>query len=411
MKITKRLRENIKLKAFSGKPISVFELNYYQKELDKIEDIFKSLNNKGEESSKEVIIPQKQFFLNSDDLIDITMDDIEFLKASFILKNGANLLVSEHGIGKTLFSIFLAQSLKIKKPLFILFEDYNNLQLNRYKQGLKGIDYKLMTLKMWESWCLQVKNNIEKLIEIKSMNQVMQDNNPMNKFYKQYNRVKRTLMSDKNILDEEKYDFAMCYMLLLEDLKDEIDFVVLDTYLGLQDGKKFHRNHLKRIISNTVDKDITLLILHHTNSQKAVEGSKELERAVDYVYLLEKSDEETDEKSEILTLRSTKERYTERINLKINKTKVSTFVADFEILGDNYPKQKTIKKGLENILEDIFNSYDGTRIGKDELIEKLTNGHPEEVNPGTLTNKLTKLKDKGVISMTEEGSWNNITIN
>lgn len=405
---TRRVVDGIASKVFSKEPITSREFGIIKYELDKIENWIQSnqVTDDSELEDTDVCI-SKQFFLDSDDLIDINMDDIEFLRDSFILKCGANLLVSSQGVGKTLFSIFLAQSLNIKMPIFFLFEDYNNLQLNRYRQGLAGKDYKIITLQMWEDWCLQVKQNIEKVIEEEAMNHF----NPMYKFFRQYNKVLRRLKAEKNILDDNKFDFVMCYMLFLEEYQDVIDFVVIDTFLGMQDGKRFHRNHLKRLIGSTLDKDITLLILHHTNAKNGVEGSNELERVVDYAYVLEKYDDESEGDKELLTLKSIKERYTPSISLMIEKTKKSTFVADFEVLGDVEPADKASQKGLQSILEDFFNSYDGSSIGKDELLEKLTNGHPDEINPGTLTNKLTNLKNKGVISMTVEGSWSNITIN
>ena len=110
-----------------------------------------------ESKTDTVLCPENQSYSTGDAKRDASADylarekkaESEYIPlfgGAAIYKSMNNLLYADAKVGKSYFSIEVAKHMSIKKPLFILLEDYSDKQRRRYEENLKDIDYTLYIL-------------------------------------------------------------------------------------------------------------------------------------------------------------------------------------------------------------------------------------------------------------------------
>jgi len=336
---------------------------------------------------------------------------LDYLIWNLFLIGGANLLVSKHGLGKSLLSIAISMSNKIqKKTLFFLLEDFSGYQLQRYYKTLPEDNFLIITRKDWKKWCEDVKLQITQNIDKDAFAQAIVEYNTDTRFMKSYKKIYRQLLAQNGITKEERYNPVLCYMMFIDKLQDKISLVVIDTFLAFQDGKRFSRQQLAPMVEATSSLGITSLWLHHVNAKNEIEGSNELSRVVDNSYILDKYLDESGD--DLLKLSNEKMRNPNLKDVILKRTYINDFVAEFEAVEYLDPNTINTKKtkNISEIVIDIIESYGTEKISFSELLDSTLKIKPG-INDGSIRNILPKIKSNNFsISMADGNTWKEISI-
>jgi len=337
----------------------------------------------------------------------------EFIHLAFdaFVLGSTILLVSARGLGKTLFSIFLANSEHIKAPYFLALEDYSSWQRERYRQGLKNQNARFISRKNWDLFYEDILLNIELLTEKFATANTLMESDPLFVFNVQYQKNLRKVKYSFGVPEEkEKLDFLMVFLFFIDKIKGTADFLCVDTLLAMQQGKTFTRKDLERLIRPASDAGITLLLLHHTNKKGDVHGVSEIQNAVDEVVKLSFFGKDDDD-NDVLRLNVEKSRFCEpSCSLIVKKWSESNLhVAEFEKVEDFHPEAKTSSSMKSDAWKILSSGSFGT-ISKEDLAEELSKVMGKECNMGSLKNTLKALENDELIKKADGKTWENIEI-
>jgi hypothetical protein len=329
---------------------------------------------------------------------------IPLLFDSAIYTGRTNILVAPGKLGKSQLSMEAAKSPYIKRPAFILREDYTGEQIENYHRivGDKAI---IVTVPDWHKTGDTIKGNQEL---IKQAEIYMRFTNPS---YNKFRNISNQVMSRAGIRNEKKdFDEITVWQavanLLLED---GVDFICLDNLNALTGGNaKISRTMIERILEPIVSKNVTFLLIHHTNKKGDVFGSIDIINAFDHIYHLRKMQvplEQNINGADRLLIDETS-RYTQSKQIIFERK----FIDDIPIYtmlsdkpADNTPYASNEKNVADRIIN-ILTYLDGNTILFPELFDMLGN-----ISKGTLKNTLTELKTRGLINMTDGKTWHSIT--
>jgi hypothetical protein len=328
-------------------------------------------------------------------------------------KGQTNLLYSDPKVGKTLLSIEIAKSDEIKKPLFILLDDSSDRQHYRYeslianKQGTK-----LITGDTWE----KTKEFIKKEIQVKNKDQAIQNviwTNFATKYSvefvleakKEIKRLNKESGIDEKILLN---DFLVLERIMKEAVSDGVDFICIDTLRGLM-GKIVILNYanLNKIIDIPSKKNITVLLLHHTNRMQDVANSSDLARKVDNTYKLSEDESNNDNTKKYLVI-ETVSRFGPSQLTKIERTTSDDGVVVTHTIISIDNNLKTLNKkeilNLKDKIRAVLLEYNQLEIAFDVLVEEICRKY-EKHEEKSIINELPALGKEKLIKMTDGKTW------
>jgi predicted ATP-dependent serine protease len=331
-----------------------------------------------------------------------------------VYKGQTSLLYSDPKVGKTLFSIEIAKSNEIKKPLFILLDDISDRQRYRYESLISNKqDTKLITEDRWKEKKEIIKKEMQEKNKEQAMQNVMWEHfvttysaecvMDMQKEIKKLN--KESGIEETTLLN----DFLVLERIMNEAVSDSVDFIYIDTLRGLM-GKTIILNYaiLNKIINIPSKNNITTLLLHHTNKDNEVATTKDLERIVDNIYQLSKDESSNDSGKSYLVIK-TESRFGPNPLIKIERTISDDAAVVHTIISiDNNPKTLNKKETffLNDRIKDVILNYDQSEIVFDVLVEEIhqKNGNDKDTEK-SIINILPALRKEGLIKMTDGKTW------
>jgi hypothetical protein len=336
---------------------------------------------------------------------DETKESVPLLFESAIYSGRTNIVYAPGKLGKSQLTMEAAKNPLIKRPAFILREDYSGEQLDNYRRivGEKAI---LVTLPDWK----KIGKELEDKQELKANAEILMrfTNASFHKFRNISDLVYGRAGLSKN---GKNFDEFMVFQAVVKILlEDGADFICLDSLNALTGGNaKISRAMIERLLDVVVGKNITFLLVHHTNKKGEIFGSIDVVNAFDHIYQLSKirvPKEQVIYGTDRLLLDETS-RYT-RSKKTIFERKWVDNTPVYKVLSDTVPEFEiqdfataTIAERIKNIL-----TYNNSEIILlDDLIFKLGN-----VSKRTLKNNLGELKENGLIKMTDGKTWYSITI-
>jgi hypothetical protein len=323
-----------------------------------------------------------------------------------IYKGKNNLLYADYKVGKSYFSIEVAKHESIKKPLFIVLEDYSSDQEVRYRNNFRGKDYLLINLEDFDE-----KYETEKAQKIYQGNlETVGD-----VFLPQYHHIKvlrKQNYFEMGLINSEsgKLDkIAVIEKIIKEELDKGRDFICIDPLFAiLKSGRELTRDHLKRIILPSSKKHITFLLLHHETKSRNMALTNELKNTFDNIYRLEltnRSDEGFDE------LRLTEEgaRDNRPHILTIKRTILQDKTVNHELINDEIfqPSHGETKNNMKSIIIEIILNHNEDILPYQTLLDELKKRtNKDEIDEANIKKILKSLKDnKNSIEMFDGKTW------
>ena len=387
-----------------------------------------------QEVSKEALIPTLSGEDNSHDerkqneptqSEQVGLSKAQAKSPEYVFKNVAihqyetNIIYGEAKSFKSLLSIAIGNSDKIRKGLYILVDNSTGKDILRYTEvlGEKAILIGLEKIK-------------EKMQEIKKR----RESNAQSASFIVYNFwgnqrysssaegiIKRCYKMYGVELDNPKpVNGIDVIKVIINDAIDNenIDFICIDSLNKLFGGsKKIDDEKISQLNEIIAKKNITSLCIHHTNAKGKMAGSNAIIETFENIYrlscdtsYLKKNDDEI-----ILLLDETDSRNAAKKSAVLKVTFGNNLNPTFEIVEELTPNaQKSIQiltsHKATNIAEriiSIISGWDRDTITLVELMTKL--GGDEMPKKGSIKNSLKELADMGYVQKTN-GRWDVITI-
>jgi hypothetical protein len=334
--------------------------------------------------------------------------DIYLFQNTTICKRRANLLYSEPGVGKTLFSFEIAKCDEIKKPLFIMLDDPSGEQIPLCKSILKN-KCEIISDDEWEQEYAKVKGSLKDSIDSKVnskmlLGMLLKDYRDI--FQHAENQKKQDYKQAGVYDDTEKLSNLLVLQRVIKDAVSRgVDFICIDTINGLKDRIHIQYWDIKNIIKISSDYNITLLVLHHPNSDGSLEIN--FQRGFPRIYKLVKESQVGDKS--VLVLSEEKVRIAPERTIKIERVFAKDKTLSYRIKSiDDLREESNKKENLKSKIRDIIESHNELTISFGELYKRL--GGEEAYDPNSVKNELKKLKNKSIIEMEKAGSWDIIRI-
>jgi len=354
----------------------------------------------------------------------------------FFPKGECIVLASPSGHGKTFLSIEIAKAGKINNALYINLDSSSERQRPRYsvlnKISEEKEDFKIRLISYTDWKETKKKMEIEEIkelnLEIFNMSQFKQ--------YKQavhLRNYRNRKLKEKGIEMERKLDNVLVFEKLISEKENEnVDFVCIDTWHAFQNKMNFNNSDIDRLIEVCSDKNITLLILHHSSSDKnTLYGKKDLEKKSDSVYVM--NELETNENgTTYLSLKMTKSRNINKKVVFLKRKRISSDVAEYEIIDNDNTDEKKIIERLSNIYSNGIKNGKKLSLSKigdeiyahikskggqlpfDDVLKFINEDIGLSCKKGTLTKELPNYKTsdgKPYFKKDEGGEWKTISIN
>jgi len=339
-----------------------------------------------------------------------------FFDAAFYLKR-INLLYADSNVGKSQLSEEIGMSNHFKKCLFIVIDNKREKDNCLYeKMGDKTIiinyeKIKILLEKMVSD--LEIASIIESsfLYEY-SKNNKYEYTYAENIFMKCYKNNGIKLDNKKPV---EKIDVIEEIMLYAIN-NCGVDFICIDSINSLfDDPRRINRKSINRITQTAIDKNITLLCLHHTNGSGEMAGQNCIKEEFEYVYKLtvDTSIPINENGKRILLLDEEKARNTAQHSIRFMRTfHGSDITARYELMDiyDYYEQKASTqkRKSLYTTIKGIIDNWNLEYISLSDLTEKLDVIKP--IKKGSILNYLKRLSDDGIIKMANDKTWENIEI-
>jgi hypothetical protein len=327
-----------------------------------------------------------------------------FDKVVYLGRN--NLIFSPGGVGKSLLSMKIARSNHIKRPAFILREDYNGNQIEKYRH-LVGDSAIIVTMHNWKEMEQNIQQNEHKKANLEIVLQYINPN------YRKVRNITDTVFAKMRLPRGEKTDnFTILTAIVNEVIDEGADLICLDSLNALLDGRsRIDRHSIERILQPLIGKDITFLLIHHTNAKGELYGGVNSFDAFDHVYRLNKMPDSTSTPgTSTLVLDEVKSRHSEELRIVFTRTHTNQdvtyeLVSD-EPLGDGswVSQQPT---NLNQKIKAAILGFEHDDIPFADLFRKL-GGEEGKVSEKGLKNELKTLKDQGSITMTDGKTWGSI---
>ena len=343
-------------------------------------------------------------------------DETQFETFGFdrFVKKCTTLFYGERGVGKTLATIMLANSDNISKPYIIPLEDYNGLQMSRYRDGLKNPNAEIMTRKLWDKWHDFIRNEILAIIGNYAMVEAIQDHQMSNSFLKSLKTHLKRLKSEFGLDGHLKHSFLTSLCMLVAKLKEQgIDLLIIDSFHALQQNSRFQRKELEFLLRTVAEAELTLILVHHTNKKGELEGIQELQNVVDGICRIDKVGKDENSGDDFIRITMEKSRFIEKSSIFLRKRRITESVAEFsEVEGEefvdfrnNEDKNVTLKSQIQKILKD----HKEDTILFETLLEGVLLISPGTTN-GSVKNILKELLDQKMVDKAEGNSWTKIKI-
>lgn len=309
-----------------------------------------------------------------------------------------NLLYGDAKVGKTYFSIEVAKSERIKKPLFILLEDYSSDQAKRYEANLAGKDYSLIKLKDFGA----AYNKERKAREGQADLETLFDANMPN--YHRLKVLKRENYREYGLIDKTgKLDRLAVMEKILDDaIKDGNDFICIDPLLALMENwQKANRSNIENLISKISKHHITLLLIHHTNAQGKMALKYDLKNAFDNIYKLEELARNNDGAE--LKLIEEGARDNAPHDLVIKRTFSGSNTVKYEVLsveiaqpGARSAEKTNMQSMILAVVETYFKDHPGEILSYSELISALEERTGKKNDEANIEKRLHELEEEYV---------------
>lgn len=236
-----------------------------------------------------------------DDITDNNSTNWQYLYHGTIPKNRASIIASNPGVGKTFLSIEIGKSNSVKKPLYIVTENYDN-DYSRYKpivdkggKVVRKIDFQNWSEKVIARYQDYLKNKSQKEIQLEQLNPIV------GKVFKRFKSLcKENGVPTSSIV---KYSKFYSYILLIIELRTRYDLIVIDSLSGLINTRYMTRDQLELLISESLLDDTTLLVLHHTKvDSDLLKGVQDIRESFKSVYILDEIGQDTSQETKTLSL-------------------------------------------------------------------------------------------------------------
>lgn len=315
---------------------------------------------------------------------------------SIFFKGQNNLMYSKRKAGKTKLAMEVAKSPLIRRPAFILREDYNDCQADDFRciVGDKAI---IVTMQDWHNTReeIEAKKSSANFREI-----LLQCVNPE---YRKIQNISKSVWAQAGKLKKSSKspDIAIFHAVVEKLINQGVDFICLDSLNALLGGTtNFGRDTIESILEPMSGTGVTFLLIHHENKNGKMFGSENLPASFDHIYHLELQRKEG---REILTL-DEESRNTAPNNLTILRT-WENGVPIYEVLPESaMPSEPT---SLPDRIMEVLSLFDEETVLFDDLFDQL---EQLDIKTGTLKNKLKELENKGLIEKADGKTWSSIKL-
>jgi hypothetical protein len=350
-----------------------------------------------EKPNEESIFSPDSHTINLDK--DEANKNIPLLFGSIFYKDENNLLFSGGKVGKSKLSMEVAKNPLIKRPVFILREDYTGRQVSSYK-AIVGDKAILISLCNWHDMDAKIRQEQTNAAQREILLRYTNSN------YRKYQNITEQVFSKSGLKNgQDKFDdIAVFQAIVTQEISNGADFICLDSLNALIGEKvKITRTMIERIFKPMMGSGVTFLLIHHENANGKVYGSVDLANSFDHIYhyrLISKSPE-----LDILLL-DEQSRDTDPKRLTISRT-WNNNIPKYTILADSIPDNevKDLKpKSCADQIASILSPGGEEVILFENLIGKINN-----ISKGTLKNSLKALEEKGLVKKTDGKTWRSIT--
>jgi len=204
--------------------------------------------------------------------------------AGAFYKGLCNLIYSDSGGFKSMFSKFIGSLPMFKKCLFIILDSCNKIDLSRYSTALgekaiiisqKVFQQKTDELEDAKEWQIFMEGIMVYRIQA---NQSSEER----RFEEILHRVRRKYRSEKHVSRIDEIDVLRD--IIIEAISMDVDFICIDSLNALiGDSRKPTRKMIQRILHPARENEITFLCIHHTNKAGLLAGSSGIIEEFDYV--------------------------------------------------------------------------------------------------------------------------------
>ena len=359
----------------------------------------------------------------NDETVSITQSS----SPTYIFKNVAihqyetNVIYGEAKSCKSLLSIAIGNSEKIKKGLYILVDNIRGKDIPRYTEvfGEKAIIIGLEKIKEKEQ---EIKNRRESDAQSTSFMMCNYIVDKQNNYFLAERIIKRCYEMFGAEMDNPRpvNGFVAIEAIIDDAIRNEnIDFICIDSLNKLFGGsKKIDDDKISQLIQIAGKENITLLCVHHTNAQGKLAGTNAIEETFDNIYRLSRDTtyptENTGEKSLILVEEYS--RYSEEKSSRLNVTFGKGLNPVFDYVGEITPSElKSIhiqasqkRPNVSERIKAIISCWEDDTISFNELKTEL--GGDESPTIGAIKNSLKELSNMGFVKMTDAKTWDVITV-
>ena len=293
-------------------------------------------------------------------------------------------IVGDAGICKTLLACFIVKHSPFNKVVYFDLDDGNN----------RGRFNKIPSIN--PVYLLEFSENLDRIGKIaadKCGQRAYFDK--VYTFPAAVEDRKKRLMAEMGVNDTAKIDKLFLFDIYLEEaIENGAEMVVLDSLNALLDTWQITREYLGNIFERCREREITFLILHHTNKKGEVAGSNHLSQIVDSLLLIKKLHGNF-----------------RKISLKKNRRLHEKEECFFKIISDGpdsasfevceEPEMQSSSDNLSPLEKKIINALGGNdTITLSELSAILG-----EINKNSVKNFLKRLEDKGFITKANGKTW------
>jgi hypothetical protein len=200
-------------------------------------------------------------------------------------KGKSIILYAEEKVGKSLFSIEVANNTEIKKPLFILKDDGAGGQVPIYRKIL-GEKVEILTVRELDAETSRREDQIKKYANCQIFWELSLKKGDFELYHKTENIINRVY---KNYRIEQGNSQAIDKMTAIFGLVDDaikrgVDFICLDSLNAIfGDVQSINADQIRKLTKMVAPYGITLLVIHHTNKKNESAGRKEILQVFDEV--------------------------------------------------------------------------------------------------------------------------------
>ena len=335
-----------------------------------------------------------------------------FFNAAIYL-NRTNLLYSKAGDGKTDLSIEIGKSYEYEKCLYILADNSREEKYYIHTERLGGKAI-IISLKNIMRRVEMLNNDIVFMANFESS--IMYDKLDENREYFWAEKIIKICKKKHGVKNQDRKSIneidALEAIIFDAITIMGIDFICIDSLNGLfLDSCKLNRKLIRRILQKAVEHNITILCLHHTNSNDKMSGPSAIREEFEYVYKLYVVDNcsNNEMSPRTLIIDEEKARYSKQQRLRFSRCfQENNTIPIYELIDikDYYKKERN--KNLLETIKEIIDGWNEDTIMLTELTEQLNK--IQSATTTTIKNKLKELADNDFIKMEDGRHWNKIKI-